>query len=308
MEDEEICEEKSLEICEKVLLAIQEEDVLAVKDLFCERVRTTHDLDAELEELFTFPEGNIISYGEVNASQNTWKLHFIYDDHSNLMSVNIIEDVKTDTGKKYIIYIRHYLNSNNENYEDLIGIHDIRIVPIQEESEKSSAEDIGQAGELFETIVPQKMPDEYRQYDEGSFSSEYQKVTTENILMALQERDVSIFYGLFAKEVQNEQLYSEIENVMTFIDGEMISYSDIDGGDLGSKKTRDGYITEFSNQVTIYDIMTDAGEMYEISYYAYHVCKDSPQKQGVHSVTIRKVKTQILGDDHEVIEQIVLGE
>ncbi|MBQ7943967.1 MAG: DUF5104 domain-containing protein [Lachnospiraceae bacterium] len=304
-EDRATSKEKSMEICETVLNAMEEGDTLTVKELFCDRVQATHDLDAELQALFSFLGGKIISYGEINAELNHGKLHFIYDSSSNLMNVNIIKDVKLDSEKTYNIFIRHYLNLHDESNADLIGIHDIRVIPTQEYKEDSKTEDIGRVGEFFETIVPQEMPNEYMQIDERSLSYKYRKITSGNILKALQERNASILYELFAKEVQNEQLYSEIENAVTFIDGEMISYSCIDGGSA-SKSSRDGYYTKYAERVTIYDIMTDTGAMYEISYYAYHICKDSPEKQGVHTITIKHVKPQIIDDVHEIISQIVL--
>ncbi len=298
-EDRAVSKEKSMEICETVLKAMEEGDTLTVKELFCDRVQETHDLDTELEALFSFFGGDIVSYGEINAELNHGKLHFIYDSSSNLMNVNIIKDVKVNSEKTYNIFIRHYLNLRDEKNADLVGIHDIRIVPIQEYDE----EDVGRAGEFFETIVPQEIPNVYMQIDEGALSYTYRKITSGNILRALQERNAQTLYELFAKEVQNEQLYSKIENAIAFIDGEILSYSRIEGRSA-SKSSRDGYYTRYEEGVTVYDIMTDTGEMYEIHYYAYHISKDEPEKQGVHSMTIKHVKPQIIHNDHEIINEI----
>lgn len=303
-EDEQTREEKSLEICETVSTALKEQDIPALKALFCDRVQSTHDLDTELQELFAFFEGNIVSYGEIDAGLNNGRLH----SASNLMHVNHIEDVRTDSGKMYTLYIRHYLNWKDDSNAnaDLIGIHDIRVVPIQEETGASETEEVGRAGELFETIIPKEIPGEYRQIDAGAFSDECRQITSGNILLALKERNTQAFYDLFADEVQNEQLYSDIESAVAFIDGEILYYSVIWGG-TGSKTTEDGYITKYGEEVDIYDITTDTGAMYEISYFAYHIYNDSPEKQGVHYMEIKRVDPQILDYDHEVIEEIVLG-
>ena len=102
---------------------IQNRDSESLKAMLCENLKSRANIDSEIEELFNFIDGEIISYDEPNGSiqsksttpQGTDKLG-IHGDVCN---------IKTSTGKTYVVKFYSYLVYLEE--EENVGVASITL-------------------------------------------------------------------------------------------------------------------------------------------------------------------------------------
>lgn len=76
--------------------------------LFCENISSSHDLKAEIAEAIEFIDGNIIDNGTWSGMSSAGESV----DDGEITKLDIcpsMRDVKTDTGKKYLIWFDSYL-------------------------------------------------------------------------------------------------------------------------------------------------------------------------------------------------------
>ena len=103
---------------------IQNKDAEALKTMFCEKIKTRESIDSEIEELFNFIDGDIISYDEPDGSlqsKNTTPKGV-----KKLGLDGDISNIKTSTGKTYIITFYSYLVNVEE--EEKVGVVGISIL------------------------------------------------------------------------------------------------------------------------------------------------------------------------------------
>ncbi len=123
----------------KLLQYISENDSVSLKNMFCERTRTSPDFDQEIEDALEFFEGEVTSHdslvGKTSDSQSM--------DNGKITRLYIVPDitsVETDEGKTYEIWFHTYLV--NTDHPDLVGI--MQIVVVSSDGERISA------GEFYE--------------------------------------------------------------------------------------------------------------------------------------------------------------
>lgn len=103
-----------------------------LKELFCDKVKDTHDLDEEIQATFEFIKGNIISY---DLSMYGPSGEEVRDGKVVLKDRSInVDKVITDLDNEYKIAFNYYLV--NEEHKDMIGITFITI------TDKKSTESI----------------------------------------------------------------------------------------------------------------------------------------------------------------------
>ena len=107
------------ELCDNVVNSLQNKDSGQLKDLFCNRIATTHNLDNELSSFFNFIDGDFVSFTDYHKDLRYG------GEHKNGVYVKQhvgtrIRAAKTDTGQKY--KIEFYANLVYDNAPDKIGL------------------------------------------------------------------------------------------------------------------------------------------------------------------------------------------
>ena len=106
------------------------------------------------------------------------------------------------------------------------------------------------------------------------------------IMEALKAKDKEKLKKVLAKAMQNqENIDEEIDNLMNFIDGNIVSY-DIGGVSSPSGETdEDGWVYRVYDGETE-NIITDTGKKYELKYYMYYVNRNHKDYEGVTQVEL----------------------
>ena len=112
-----------LEQCDIIIKAFMENDPDSIKDLFCKKVKDTHNLDRELFVAMRVINGNIVSYNKqfltsYGSAAEDGKYVDVY-------SYPWILDVTTDTGDVY--YINFFTRLTYADEPDEVGVQQISI-------------------------------------------------------------------------------------------------------------------------------------------------------------------------------------
>lgn len=123
---EEEVKQEAERVVNIVINALKEKDADAIKNLFSEYARKEDsDIDKQIEDMFNFIDGNIVSTGEILAGYSGGSTSAERGDIKTLYSGSIY-DVTTDKGKTYFITIDGIYNFNwNEDKE---GVYLINIL------------------------------------------------------------------------------------------------------------------------------------------------------------------------------------
>ena len=128
------------------------------------------------------------------------------------------------------------------------------------------------------------------------------------IFQAIISKDAKKLKSFFKPSIQDkEKIDAEIEEMLKFIEGNVVSYSDIkDGIGRGSKE----YFTIVFEEkgYRIYDVKTDAGRTYHISYSIVKIDKDNPNDLGMTSIGIYDKDTYDSKKGYPYSGQYIVGE
>ena len=107
----------------EILRCLDEEDVEGLKNLFCEKVASTHDLDKEIAEAMEFYQGKHESYSNIlEGGGSSIRDGEYLDYHLGYW----ITDIETDKKKVYDIDTHSYLIYKEDT--DFVGITYITII------------------------------------------------------------------------------------------------------------------------------------------------------------------------------------
>ena len=113
------------------------------------------------------------------------------------------------------------------------------------------------------------------------------KKQKETIMEALKTRDAEKLKEVLAKAMQNqENIDEEINNLINFIDGNIISYDDTMGVSSNSGRSDEkGWIyREYSGEIE--NIVTDTGKKYRLKFYNYYINRKHKDYEGVIEVKV----------------------
>lgn len=111
---------------------------------------------------------------------------------------------------------------------------------------------------------------------------------SEMILQGIIDEDVEPIKGVFApyaKEIYSD-LDVQIEGMFAFIDGEIISYDEPDGGSWSRAMTEGEGTVKESIMGRVANVKTSTGKTYRIGHGGYSVYKKHPEYVGVTNITI----------------------
>ena len=126
----------------------------------------------------------------------------------------------------------------------------------------------------------------------------------ENVLTAIQNEDVDALADLFCQYTvveYGDNLKPEIQNFYDYIDGEIVSYGEINLFSGPAKSTEEDGAVIYSYGATIGDIITDNGNEYAIDCRGYTIYKDHPELVGfVRLYVVDRNKYKLLHQNHEI--------
>ncbi len=117
-------DDASKEMGELIIEYLNNEDLDGLKSLFSLNTTNSHDLDAEIKEVFEFIDGSIISYDDFSTGSSS---ESVRDGRQVLLTASPkIKGVKTDSGKIYMI--RFYVYFVCDEDENAVGIDALKII------------------------------------------------------------------------------------------------------------------------------------------------------------------------------------
>ena len=132
------------------------------------------------------------------------------------------------------------------------------------------------------------------------------QMKNETIMEALKAKDKEKLKKVLAKAMQNqENIDEEIDNLMNFIDGNIVSYDDI-----GIASPGRGSSDEQGLIYRVYDgetenIITDTGKKYKLHYATYYVNRNHQDYVGV--IQIKLCDTEIYTEENDYPQNGMCG-
>ena len=116
---------------------------------------------------------------------------------------------------------------------------------------------------------------------------------------ALKEKDNDKLKGVLAEAFQNqENIDEEIDNLINFIDGNIISYDEIDIASLGRGSSDEkGMIYRMYDGETE-NIVIDSGKKYKLKYYMYYVNRNHKDYEGIIQIWLEDTELYIEENDY----------
>lgn len=260
----------NLEISQNILDCFDNEDVQGLKELLCPKTQGMEDIDKQIREGFDFLDGKVVSFDEnVSNDESESVDHGTTEKLSHTLH---IEDITTDTGGTYKLYVS--INLIYIEDEDREGITVITIV----NKDNNTTFQIGYT-----------WPDHH---------TEGRKISTE-IVEALGEGDLeALKYTLCEETSEIPDIDEQIQAAFDFFEGEAL-IGEVEGGpykydgnhDFKTTVSDDEVIKRYepvSTSVYVYctNIETNADRVYELEFYAYLLCDEHEEYEGVSQITI----------------------
>lgn len=277
---------------EQTTQAILNKDNSKLYELFCAENQTSETTD-EINEFLTSIGEDITSFGEHNLHK--MPIHFVYDSTDYAIKQITSNDVLTAEENVYTLNIVMCVNAKDN--KDYVGLQYISLC-----KDKNK---ICEIGTIIENYTPNEIPKKYKEIDTDQLlSAEIQEEYISNMLYFLNKKDKDGFVSLFSEDLK-DTAENKFEEITTLIDGKMKTYSDIDTGAGAGGNYKYDHWEVMDNDVTVYDILADNGNMYEISVSANFINLKEPDEEGIRYFSIRLVENQINGDlEHDVIQEI----
>lgn len=260
----------NLEISQNVLNCFDNNSVQELKALFCARTQGIEDIDEQIQNGFEFFNGKVTSFDEnVLGSEGESVDHGTVKELSRTLH---IENIKTDSGKTYQLYVSINLIYKNDKKRE--GITDITITNTDDDRR-------------FE--IGYSWPDHY---------TEGRKLSID-IVNALGDGDADELKDVMCEKVlEQSDIDEQINSAFEFFDGKALmgkvegSKLNYDGKHDFKTKVSDDEIIDGHEPVrtSIYaycdNIETNADRIYELEFYAELFNDDEEEYEGVSQITI----------------------
>lgn len=110
-------------------------DIDTLEEMFCEYRKTNCDLHEQIENAYNCIDGKIVSYNFVNDGMSGGTENGRYTENDYALQ---LKNIKTDTGKEYII--RYYYSFLNRLHPEEIGLGCILLHCVPENDEETDAD------------------------------------------------------------------------------------------------------------------------------------------------------------------------
>lgn len=264
-------EDKSkLELTQKVLDCFSEEDGTALKALFCAKTKGLEDLDEQIQTGFDLFKGKVVSFNEdlLGAGGKSTE----YGKIVKLDRSWPVEDIVTDSGDKYEIYInQNVIYEDDKNKE---GVTDMTIT-----SSDGTKIQIGYG---------------WPSYNDDGLQLSYKIVT------AFSENDMDRLKSALSTKTQDiGDINEQIQNGFKFFEGKATMGKVRRGNKIYDDGNHDYHTTVHEDEIVkdneptrtsitafIVNIETDSGKIYSMEYYADLLNMDNKSLEGISQITI----------------------
>lgn len=275
-------DKSNLEISQKVLKYLSKSDAKGLKTLFCEKTQNLADTNNQILSAFDFFKGKVISFNENVMGYEGDSTE--YGIKTLLERSWTVEKIVTDKGGRYEINIFQYvIYKEDENRE---GITKIVI------SNSKGAE----------SVIGYSWPEHIDDANEMSWK----------IVDIFEKKDLKALKNMFcAKTLKLDGIDKQIQLALDFFEGKPTNgvIGKVDGQDISDgshdynisvidhETVKNSLPTSTSIEVLINNIETDIGKVYEIKYFAYLLCIDKKNIEGISQMIISSNdgKKQIIG-------------
>ncbi|MDF2820128.1 MAG: hypothetical protein K0R15_569 [Clostridiales bacterium] len=276
-------EKANLQMSKDVLNCFNDDDAQGLKSLLCLKTRGLVEIDEQISACFDFFKGKVISFDEKDMSGYEGK-SIEYGETTFLERVWSINNIITDTDETYEIHIRDYYICENDKARE--GISQITITSSTEQ----------------ELVIGYRWP---------LHDNEGRDMSIE-IVKKFDARDKNgLKVMLCATTLDIEDIDKQIQAGLDFYEGKATwgkVGTDYQGHELYNGKHDwyssvsddetivNGVPTRTSIDVQIYNIETDLGNIYKITFYADLLNKDDETREGI---------TQIIIESDDGIKQVI---
>ncbi len=286
---------QGLELCEKTMASVSAGNAGELYELFCVNNKN-EELRAGINGFLGSIGNKINSYGEI--TQINEPVHFVRDSVDYAIMRFEVGDI--DIGGESIYSANVILCPYSYYDSKCTGVQYLAIY--------NGADLVCKAGNIIENYEPQKIPAEFTPIDKADIFSDPINIDfTSCILYCLDTNDKERFLSLFteSKKTEAADKYTEIS---ALIGAGLQSYSMMNHDGLGKGTFKYDHYEKLSNNIEIYDILSNDGKLLEISLYACLIDLDDPSNEGISYFTIKRVQNETndrLG--HDVISEITIG-
>lgn len=261
--------EYKLEIANNVLNCFSEDDETALKALLCTKTVGLEDIDDQIQTGFDLFKGKVISFNDKFLGYEGKSTE--YGRTTRLERAWSVEEIVTDSGDEYEIYISSYVIYEEDKNRE--GISKIIIT----------------CSDGTEYQIGYEWPSYYK---EGSELSH--KVVT-----ALSENDIDGLKSMFCgktldivdinEQVQNGLNFFEGKATMGKVEGKNIVY---DGNhDFHTTVSDDEIVKNYEptrTSISVFNenIETNSGKIYSMEFYAYLLYTGDESFEGISQITI----------------------
>lgn len=106
--------------CEQIIEYFNNKDIEGLKSMFCEEIKSTHNLDEEIKTVFDTFDGEITSY---NLSLSGGGKDVDNGKVTRLEIGPVIEDIHTSSNKNYDISFTSYVVYKEKNMEGMLFLY-----------------------------------------------------------------------------------------------------------------------------------------------------------------------------------------
>lgn len=285
---------QGLELCEKTMASVSAGEAGDLYELFCDNNKN-EELRAGINGFLKSIGNKINSYGEI--TQINEPVHFVRDSVDYAIMRFEVDDINIDGESIYSadVILCPY------------SYYDRKCTGVQYLAIYSGDDLVCKAGNIIEYYEPQKIPSEFTPIDKADiFSDPINTDFASSILYCLDTNDKERFLSLFteSKKTEAADKYTEISALI----GEGLqSYSMMNHDGLGKGTFKYDHYEKLSNNIEIYDILTNDGKLLEIDLYACLIDLDEPSKEGISYFQIKHLQKETndkLG--HDVISGITI--
>ena len=272
----EITIETQKEIKNEVFEFILSKDTEKLKEFFIPNIRNRDTLSLQLEELLKFIDGDIISYSEIiQGTSSKSKEYFTTTFENNTYKIT---DVKTNTGKSYIIYYSiTEIDKENPNNLGLnyIGIFDNDLYDTNNGYPYSGKYIINEESTIIETANSKHIP--------------------QNLLNSILNKDKEKIKSFMPKNLQElPETDMQINEFFNFIDGDIISYSN------PKSEIKFNSNNSITFEGIISNIKTNEGKNYEINF-------EYTDELGIYNIILMNSDTYDKRKGIPISERVYIG-
>jgi hypothetical protein len=246
-----------------LIQAVCNRDTATIKGLFCPMSQQLADIDKQIEDCLAFIDGNIVSYNIKDNFKDSEGYTNHYGTVTQYYSYGEIDKIVTDTGKTYEITYHAYI-VEDDSIKGMTWLNLYEAFPAGYDYSYTIDRVYNRVGRMW--------------------SSPYDiecGILSAKVINAISEKDTDFLLNNFnEKESSDPEFKQNIENYVAFFNGNPL-FTERDDGLYGNDEHDFWFKVSYDLQpndsnpekiytiISVYNIETDTGDIYELYYGAF---------------------------------------